>query len=331
MDKPATYYETLISKYLSGEAEAKEVSVLFTWITSDNENRKLFTSIRESWALTMAYNVESNTDLDHEWSEIADRLGVSDIHASRGLRQISRRSFLRVAAILVFLIVPSVAYFLLFMNPGQGMLLADSQIVESTLPDGTQVTLNTGSSLYYPTKFKGKERKVTLEGEAYFDVSHNTEKAFIIDAENMQIKVLGTSFYVNTNSSANTMEVVLISGSVQLNYLDKEMRLTPGDKAVVLEAHGEIVKEEHSDPNLLAWKTKKLRFNDTPFGEIVDILGKVYQKDIVVLNPDILNCRITATFDGQSLEAVLLVLKSTINIHVKPNGTKIEISGEGCQ
>src|SRR5210317_1303092 len=152
MDKPATYYETLISKYLSGEAEAHEVSDLFTWITSDNENRKLFTSLRKSWALTMAYKVENETDLDHEWSALADHLGVSDIHASRGLRRINRRSFLRVAAVLLFLIFPSAIYFLYFMSPGQGMLLADNHIIESTLPDGTQVTLNTGSSLSYPTK-----------------------------------------------------------------------------------------------------------------------------------------------------------------------------------
>ena len=172
---------------------------------------------------------------------------------------------------------------------------------------------------------------MSLEGEAFFDVAHNQEKAFIIEAERMQIKVLGTSFYVNTRGGNNTMEVVLISGSVQLNYGDKEMMLEPGDKAIVLEESGEIVKQENKDPNLLAWKTKKLRFNDTPFSEIVDILKKVYQKDIIVMNPNIMNCRITATFDGQSLEAVLMVLQSTLDINVRPNGSQIEISGEGCQ
>ena len=330
MDKPATYYETLISNYLSGESEANEVSELKAWIESDNANRKLFTSFRESWALTMAYKVESNTDLHYEWSEFAEHLGVSNAHAGRKLRPNTRRSFLRVAAILLLLIIPTVSYFIFFTNSTESVLLAENQIIESTLPDGTQVTLNTGSSLYYPKKFKGDIRKVSLEGEAYFDVSHNKDKAFVIDAQDMKIMVLGTSFYVNTFSSDNTMEVVLITGSVQLVYQGKEMILEPGDKAVILTAHGEIVKQENKDPNLLAWKTKKLRFDDTSLKDIINILEKVYQKDIEVLNPQVLNCRITATFDGQSLEAVLRVLQSTIDITVKPNGNKIEISGEGC-
>ncbi|MEN8224099.1 MAG: FecR domain-containing protein [Bacteroidota bacterium] len=331
MDNTATYYETLIARYLSGEADADQIAELNAWISSEEENKQLFTSMRESWALNEALNVENNTDLDEEWSAFSSRTGISDEAVSRKLQPQSSRRFMRVAAILLILIVPSITYFLFFMNPGEDVLLAEDHIIESTLPDGTQITLNTGSSLHYPSKFKGKERKVSLEGEAYFDVAHNKKKAFVINAKEMQIRVLGTSFYVNTRADDKTMEVVLMSGSVQINYKDKEMLLEPGDKAVVLTSFGEIVKQENNNPNLLAWKTRKLQFNDTPLGEIVDILKKVYQKDILVLNPDVLNCRITATFNGQSLEAVLLVLQSTIDIKVKPNGKVIEISGEGCQ
>jgi len=122
-----------------------------------------------------------------------------------------------------------------------------------------------------------------------------------------------------------------MGGSVQLDFNGKQMLLEPGDKAVVLRQHGEIVKQQNNDPNLLAWKTRKIRFNDTPIHEIIDVLNKVYHKQIVVLNPEINNCRITATFEGQSLEAVLLVLQSTIDIAVRPNGDMIELSGNGCQ
>ena len=242
-----------------------------------------------------------------------------------------RRNFFRVAAVLLLLIAPSIIYFWFFMTPAEDQLIAREHIIESTLPDGTEVTLNNGSTLNYPSRFKGDERKVSLEGEAYFDVAHNKEKAFVIDADDMQIRVLGTSFYVNTHSNDNTMEVVLLSGSVQLQYNDKKMLLEPGEKAVVFKQYGEIVKKENKDPNILAWKTKKLRFKDSPLGDIIEILKKVYHKDIIVLNPDILDCRITATFEGQSLEAILLVLQSTIDISARPNGDKIELSGTGCQ
>ncbi|MCK4569183.1 MAG: FecR domain-containing protein [Bacteroidales bacterium] len=331
MDKPATYYETLITSYLLGEAGAEDVSELNKWLAEDTANLQLFTEYRDSWALQEANRIESSTDLDSEWAAFAERTGMVKETVSRKLMPQSRRRFIRVAAVLLLFIVPSLIYFWFFMNPGEDMLYADKQVVESTLPDGTQVSLNAGSSLHYPSRFKGDERKVSLEGEAFFDVTYDKEKAFVIDANEMQIRVLGTSFYVNTHSDDNTMEVVLISGSVQLDYNNKQMLLEPGNKAIVLKQHGEIVKQQNKDPNLLAWKTKKLCFDDTSLSEIIDVLKKVYHKDITVLNPEILNCRITATFEGQSLETVLLVLQSTIDITARPNGDKIELSGKGCQ
>lgn len=331
MDKTTTYYETLIARYLSGEATAKEVSELSEWLRTDAENLRLFRKIRKSWSLQEAMVVENATDLDSEWNALAERVGISETPVSRKLELQSRRRFLSVAAVLLLLIVPSLLYFLFFMSAGEDLLFADNQVVESTLPDGTQVALNAGSSLHYPSRFKGNERKVSLEGEAFFDVTHDEMKAFVIEASELQIRVLGTSFYVNTHAVDNTMEVVLISGSVHLDYNGKQMLLEPSDKAVVLKQHGEIVKQENSDPNLLAWKTRNLRFDDTPLHEIIDVLKKVYHKDIVVLNPEINNCRITATFEGQSLEAVLMVLQSTIDISVRPNGDLIELSGKGCQ
>jgi len=331
MDKQATYYEMLITSYLSGEASTAEVSELNTWLAEDDAHLQLFRKCRKSWALQEANRIESSTDLDSEWAAFAEHAGMAKEPVSRELVLQSRRRFIRVAAVLLLFIVPSLIYFWFFMAPGEDTLYADRQVVESTLPDGTQVALNAGSSLHYPSRFKGKERKVSLEGEAFFDVTHDEEKAFVIEAEDMQVRVLGTSFYVNTLSGDNTMEVVLISGSVQLSFNDKQMLLEPGDKAIVLKQYGEIVKQQNKDPNLLAWKTKKLCFDNTPLSEIIDVLKKVYHKNITVLNPEILNCRITATFEGQSLETVLLVLQSTIDITARPNGDKIELSGKGCQ
>ncbi len=331
MNENTTYYEILIVRYLSGEATAKEVSDLTAWLKADTGNLNTFREARKTWALQEAVRVENNTELDSEWDSLSERIEDVEAPDIRNLQLQTRKSFLRIAAVFLLLIVPSMVYYWFFLPPGEDLLVAEMQMVETTLSDGTQVALNSGSSLHYPSRFKGKERKVSLEGEAYFDVAHDKNKAFVINAEDMQIRVLGTSFYVNTNAEENTMEVVLMSGSVQLSFNDKQMLLEPGDKAIILKQHGEIVKQQSNDPNLLAWKTRKISFNNTPIKEIIDVLKKVYHKDIVVLNPEINNCRITATFEGQSLEAVLLVLQSTIDITARPNGDKIELSGTGCQ
>ncbi|HSG67148.1 MAG TPA: FecR domain-containing protein [Bacteroidales bacterium] len=331
MNKDTTYYEELIGKYLSGEATSADISDLRTWLEEREENKSLFTQTRKAWALSEAVRAEKQIDLDEEWHALSGMVDLDQDSKVRQLTPVAGKNFLRVAAILLLFIIPSVLYFWFFMQPGNNVLIASGESIESTLPDGTQVALNTGSTLKYPSKFEGDQRKVSLKGEAYFDVTHNKEKPFVIDAGDMQIRVLGTTFYVNTLSHDNSMEVVLMSGSVKLSYAGKEMLLEPGEKAVVLKSHKEIVKQQSDDPNLLAWKTGILRFNDTPLFEIVETLKKVYQREIHIINPEVSGCRITATFEKQSLEAVLLVLQSTININVRPNGEVIEISGQACE
>jgi len=331
MEENTTYNETLITKYLLGEASKEEVHQLLEWLKDSSENLDLFMEWRQSWLIQKTHQVEQIIDLDDEWVSFSERAELNKVPVSRKLRTGSRRYYMGAAAIILLLVIPTLLYFLYLTQPSKQTLFADSEVIESTLPDGTQVALNTGSILYYPSLFKGKERKVSLDGEAFFDVTHNQKKVFVIDAEEMQIRVLGTTFYVNTHTVENTMEVVLISGSVELSYNNHEMLLEPGEKAIILKKDGKIVKQENNDQNLLAWKTRTFRFNDTPIHEIIDVLTKVYHKEIIVINPEINNCRITATFEGQSLEAVLVVLQSTIDITARSNGNRIELSGTGCQ
>jgi transmembrane sensor len=331
MDKTGTYYETLIAAYLSGEASTEERAELSAWIAADEENFRVFTEYRKSWSLFEASNIEKNMDMDAEWDAISKRLGLEEETVVREMKSAPIRRFLRVAAILLIFLGPGLFYYWNYMRPADEFIFAETHFIESTLPDGTMVSLNAGSTIQIREHFNVNERNVSLDGEAYFDVAHNKEKAFVIEAEGLNIRVLGTSFYVNTNGDENTTEVVLVSGEVKLEYNGKELLMKPGQKALVLREFGELVIRENDDPNFLSWKTEHLEFTDTPFGDIVALLQKVYHKDIVILNPEIRNCRVTATFDGQSLEAVLLVLQSTLDLNVRPNGSAIEISGNGCQ
>ena len=162
MDKNATYYETLITRYLSGETTAAEVSELSTWLRADTENLRLFREMRKVWSFQESFHLENTTDLDNEWNALAEKIGITDAPVSRNLHVQTRRRFIRVAAILLLLIIPSMLYLIFFMQPGEDRLYAEQQMIESTLPDGTEVALNAGSSLHYPSTFKGKERKNCL-------------------------------------------------------------------------------------------------------------------------------------------------------------------------
>lgn len=331
MDKLPTYEETLIVRYLSGEATAEDISLLKAWLEEDEKHRAIFREYRKSWALSEAAMLEQSIDIEKEWESFAKQRVIYRSPTKQFTGKSKRERLSRIAALFLVLIVPSIIYFLFFMSPQQDILHAETQLLESTLPDGTEVALNKGSVLHYPEHFRGNERNVSLEGEAYFDVVRDEDKAFVIEAGKMQIRVLGTSFYVNTKANNNSMEVVLLSGSVQLSYQNEVMLLEPGDKAVVLKEVNALVKQQNKDINLLAWKTKVLRFNNASLAEVVDVLEKVYEKDIHILNPELLQCRITATFEGESFESVMMVIQSTLNIEIRPNGDMIELSGVSCQ
>ena len=142
----------------------------------------------------------------------------------------------------------------------------------------------------------------------------------------------GTSFYINTHTLNGDFELVLTSGTVELyfeNQAGRERVLNPGEKAII---HGdEIIISPNTDANYMAWKTRKITFNNEPLNSVAATLSKVYQADIRLGNASLARCRLTATFDNQSLESVLNVLKATLDVDVRNSGSLVEISGKGCR
>jgi ferric-dicitrate binding protein FerR (iron transport regulator) len=204
--------------------------------------------------------------------------------------------------------------------------------MDAILPDGSKVTLNNGALLQYPDHLKGKIRSVNLKGEAYFDVAHDAAKPFIISSGEIRVEVRGTSFYINTQSTGGDFELVLTTGKVELYFNDRSGHpevLVPGQKAVIRDHTISILP--NSDPNYMAWKTRKIAFNNVSLNDVAATLSKVYQTDIHLGNPLLAQCRLTATFDNQSLASVLNVLKATLDINIRNSGTLVEISGKGCR
>jgi ferric-dicitrate binding protein FerR (iron transport regulator) len=240
---------------------------------------------------------------------------------------------LRVAAIFLLLAIPAYLLIQYLTTPAEKQLSATSGMVEQTLPDGTTVTLNAGATLTYPEHFEGSFRKVTLDGQGWFEVAHNKARPFIIASGNARIRVVGTSFFVNTKTLKNTREVILSTGVVKVYFENKPDEMTillPGQKAEMATECCSIVKSTNEDANFLAWKTRHIVFTNTPLNEVAAVLSGVYGTSIRLSDDRLSNCRITTTFDKQSLESVFNVLKATLNIQVSNTASGITISGSGC-
>ncbi len=353
MEKNETYCNDLITRYFSGEAAPEEIALLGDWVMADPLNQRLFEDYRKTWEAIERDRIGKYTDVGKDLtivtrmirqreqiSELEGRSADGDngyrilpIDPERPLQRYNFMPFFRVAVILLLLLVPAWLIYRNFISPDSEHLTAGLTVVESVLPDGTAVSLNAGSSLDYPAHFVDHERNVTLQGEGYFDVAHNVTKPFVISNGQVRIKALGTAFNVNTRVTGDMMEVILTRGRVAVWFEDNpgiRVILEPGEKAALSVTHKTIFKSVNPDENYMSWKTRRINFSNQPIGNVVATLNNVYQSNIFIKPGNLKNCRLTATFDHQSLESVLHVLTTTLELTVSNNGKEIELSGKEC-
>jgi hypothetical protein len=193
------------------------------------------------------------------------------------------------------------------------------------LPDGTQVWLNSSSSLSYPTEFAGNSRTVKLTGEAYFEVAKNKDKPFYVEMNNVQVKVLGTHFNISAYADDNDLTTTLLEGSVQISKNGSLALLKPGQQAVIgSNANAITVSKAHIN-EAMAWKNGYFMFNDD---NIVDIMKKVsrwYDADIEYQG-NFSSQRFGGTFTrSKSITDLLKNLEQISNVHFKITGRRITV------
>ncbi|HEY5393107.1 MAG TPA: FecR domain-containing protein, partial [Hanamia sp.] len=155
-----------------------------------------------------------------------------------------------------------------------------SKVLNMTLADGSKVWLNAGSSLRYPVLFIGNERKVSVTGEAYFEVAHNASKPFVVNKGSVDIRVLGTHFNVNAfEDDDNTIKVTLLEGSVKINNGHTSGLLKPGQQASVSK---EIKVESDVDIDMvMAWKNGFFEFDNASLQNALKQISRWYDVDVV--------------------------------------------------
>ncbi|GAA3562192.1 FecR family protein [Snuella lapsa] len=187
---------------------------------------------------------------------------------------------------------------------------------EIYLPDGSKIVLNAESQLIYPKEFNDSLREVTLIGEAFFDIKRNIYKPFIVNSNNLKIKVLGTSFNVKSYDGDKKIETTLVTGKVEL-IKDEEtpIVLAPSQKAVFYKKENKLEIEKVYSHDVVAWKDGRLIFNKTPLQDVVVDLERKYNVKININSQKLLDYEYTGTFDNLSINEVLKVL--TISSPIK--------------
>lgn len=192
-----------------------------------------------------------------------------------------------------------------------------------TLPDGTRVWLNAVSSITYPTAFTGKERRVTISGEAYFEVMKNQQQPFIVQEGGVSVQVLGTSFDVNGYGDEAALKTTLVEGKVRVGKGTAGSVLEPGQQAIIPSGEDAISIDHNPDIDaVLAWKNGTFAFKDAGITAIMQQVQRWYDVEVVY------EANITKHFVADiprnvPLSQLLQLLEATGQVHFRIEGKKV--------
>lgn len=155
-----------------------------------------------------------------------------------------------------------------------------SKVIDITLVDGSRVWLNAGSSITYPVVFAGNERKITMDGEAYFEVAPDKAKPFKVSKHSTTVEVLGTHFNVNAFEDESDLKITLLEGRVQVNHLQQILKLAPGEQAAVNTAGVSLNKNINLDA-VMAWKNGSFVFAGTGVEDALREMARWYDMEVI--------------------------------------------------
>jgi len=192
------------------------------------------------------------------------------------------------------------------------------------LSDGTQVWINAASSIKYPAVFNSSERKVVVEGEAFFDVAKDEKKPFIVEGNGTTIQVLGTSFNVSTYSDEPSQTAVLVSGKIKVVAANKQQELAPGQQANI-GTTGDITVTAANVQAATAWKDDRFVFKEEPIENIMRQLARWY--DVKVVYKGTINYHFSAKISrNQPISTILRLLEETKRVHFTIHTDTIEVN-----
>ncbi|HVG15141.1 MAG TPA: FecR family protein [Chitinophagaceae bacterium] len=346
--KPSPIHPELLEKYLKGLCTPEEKRKVEDWYFEIDKNfetplmkmpvfdkMKLFGEIQQQVA---DLNELEMADVE-EWETPAP---------AKVLRFSKRLTWMAgVAAVLI--VVLGVGFFVRTRGEGASLVTAKQSehivlynntaaIVEKTLPDGSAVWLKPGSNLTYERKDEESNREVTFTGEAFFDVAKDAQHPFVIHANEMKIRVIGTSFNVIALPSSRTFKVSVVTGKVQVTGKGKSGKtesvyLTPKHQASFNLSSQKIIQTELSEVQLKKqyWKPFSLNFKDATMEVVAKEMQKAFQVKVEFSNPDIANCHLRVDFNNQQLPEIISLLEKLLDVNCElADGSTLKIAGEGC-
>ncbi|MBN2213455.1 MAG: FecR family protein [Bacteroidales bacterium] len=369
----------LIYKYLSGELDEQQTAKLLEWVRASETNKKFFARIRNSWTKAgLSGNIE-DIDLAHEFELLTVKIDQEERPGKRVLKIRSTEKpgwrplylLLRIAAILLIIYSIGGTAFYIIRNKKTEYNLLSTKRGEKTslvLSDGTKIWLNSETTLKYPTDITKRKVNIYLEGEAYFNVAKNQGRKLIVNASNIKITVLGTSFNVKSYANERTVETTLEKGTVLITpEVKKDLKsrvfiLKPNQRATYIKKTNNIyisdlpsVKNEETEYAIktgndlkgiqdnktelilsdlentklyTSWKDGQLVFKSEKFEDLACRMERWYNVHIEIKSQELKNSKYTGRFEKETVEQALKALSLSLPFKYSIDLNKVTIYKE---
>ena len=282
----------------------------------------------DQWKELKNMNIESKINVDKAWENVQARIKMDNVQLGNGSVKIrfSRSIFIRIAAAAIILLSLGTIGIYLGRNGTFSRNIAfvtgnDQKNLLVSLPDGSNIIMNRNTEFSYRANFGKHNRDVKLKGEAFFEITPDASKPFIIDAGTAKVKVVGTTFNVRTNNSRSEVEVYVKTGKVLLSDNSGLRSLELDPEFVGRFDLSSSLKEVNKNPNYLAWKTEKLFYNGQKLDVVFNDLKRVYNMDIVADDAVINDNVWTSPIDTQSQDTIIRLICTSFNLSYTKDGT----------
>lgn len=318
------YINNLLKRFVDGLYTRKDADDLLKHFHAGKYNTEISEAMDNVWEEMEEDEVSS---LQHQQYREEARLLLSRIRKPE--KRFSFIPYLRYVAIVAVILSIGWGGFRLIRSNQEKVLTCTEVHVKNgehkriILPDGTSVTLNAGSYLRYPREFITDVRRIEMNGEAFFEVTRDEEKPFLIHTKDADVKVLGTSFNVKAFDMDEQLTVSVQTGKVQVDLPEAMMRLLPDEQFVMDKTKGEFQKRNEDARLSTVWIKGGLYFNRTPIRTVVNELVRMYNRTIEFAPGAEYDDYIYGEHDNKSLEAVLKSIQYSTDIKYRIENDKI--------
>lgn len=314
-----------IFKLVTGNLDREEKEKVLSEVIAKKENTEIFRRAKIAWAFLCSEKHLSDYDEENLFLKIKD-----EISGKKASQVPIIKIVFKYAAIIVFLVSLTTVYYTNKQHINASyttktltytsFITENGQRSKVVLPDSSIVWLNSGTTLSYPSNFSVQDRKVSLKGQAFFQVYHKENNPFLVQANGLIVKVLGTKFDVDAYPENDKIAVVLESGKVELAHENIESfsyTMQPGEKATY-NITDKAISLNYTDASIYSsWKDGKLIFRNESMKNVVDKLKRWYNINIEVTDAEVYNSIFSGTIQNESYEEIFRYIEIVCDVDCK--------------